>query len=295
MMNKPVIFISAVSKELRSARDLVAKTLTFLGYDAEWQDIFGTEEGDLKAMLRRKVDVSAGVIQLVGKCYGYEPKVLDSEFGRVSYTQYEALYAKQRGKRVWYLIVGATFTPDAHEPESVEHQQLQRAYTDRVKAKGDLYHPLKDTSALEASVLKLRDELSTLRRRWKQWAALVFGLLVGLVGCTFWVLMEQQKLRSQNDSLLQAIHELPETIGRLSSGGDGVAEVRHAYDVLERKYALQPGSLEKHIPEVITHVLARPDEHDLSLTQRVNSLLETTSSLTESQVRLADLARQIDF
>ena len=69
MMNKPVIFISAVSKELRSARDLVAKTLTFLGYDAEWQDIFGTEEGDLKAMLRRKVDVSAGVIQLVGKCY----------------------------------------------------------------------------------------------------------------------------------------------------------------------------------------------------------------------------------
>jgi hypothetical protein len=45
MSPRPAIFISAVSRELRSARQQVANTLTFLGYGPEWQDIFGTEEG----------------------------------------------------------------------------------------------------------------------------------------------------------------------------------------------------------------------------------------------------------
>lgn len=45
MSPRPAIFISAVSKELRSARQLVSNTLTFLGYEPEWQDIFSTEEG----------------------------------------------------------------------------------------------------------------------------------------------------------------------------------------------------------------------------------------------------------
>jgi hypothetical protein len=39
----PRIFISAVSSELRSARQLVANTLTFLGYDPDCQEIFGKE------------------------------------------------------------------------------------------------------------------------------------------------------------------------------------------------------------------------------------------------------------
>jgi len=53
MSPRPAIFISAVSSELRSARQLVANTLIFLGYEPEWQDLFGTEEGDLRAVLRR--------------------------------------------------------------------------------------------------------------------------------------------------------------------------------------------------------------------------------------------------
>jgi hypothetical protein len=50
MSLRPAIFISAVSSELRSARQLVANTLTFLGYDPEWQDVFSTQEGDLRAV-----------------------------------------------------------------------------------------------------------------------------------------------------------------------------------------------------------------------------------------------------
>ena len=52
--SRPLIFISAVSRELRSARQLVANTLTFLGYDPIWQDIFETSEGDLRSVLRSR-------------------------------------------------------------------------------------------------------------------------------------------------------------------------------------------------------------------------------------------------
>ena len=48
MTARPLIFISAVSRELRGARQFVANTLTFLGYEPVWQDIFGTESGDLR-------------------------------------------------------------------------------------------------------------------------------------------------------------------------------------------------------------------------------------------------------
>jgi hypothetical protein len=58
---RPIIFISAVSRELRSARQLVANTLQLLGYEPDWQDIFGTEEGELRGMIRRRIDASAGV------------------------------------------------------------------------------------------------------------------------------------------------------------------------------------------------------------------------------------------
>ena len=81
MSPRPTIFISAVSKELRSARQLVANTLTFLGYEPVWQDIFGTETGDLREMLRQQIDQCKGVVQLVGQCYGAEPPTPDPEFG----------------------------------------------------------------------------------------------------------------------------------------------------------------------------------------------------------------------
>src|ERR1700730_9431985 len=177
MSPRPAIFISAVSGELRSARQLVANTLAFLGYDPEWQDIFGTEEGDLRAVLRRRIDSCKGVVQLVGKCYGAEPPSIDEQFGRVSYTQYEVLYAKSKGKKVWYLFLDESFPSDPHEEEGEEKEKLQSAYRTRLQAGVHLYHPLGTREGLEASVLKLRDDLTRLRRGVRRWAALVVVLL----------------------------------------------------------------------------------------------------------------------
>jgi Domain of unknown function (DUF4062) len=189
--SRPAIFISAVSKELRGARQLVANTLTFLGYEPVWQDIFGTESGDLRAMLRQQIDECKGVVQLVGQCYGAEPPNSDQEFGRVSYTQYEALYARKRGKKVWYLFMDESFPVDAQESEPEELRQLQTSYRDALKTDTHLFHPLASKEALEAGVLKLRSELTQLRRSAKRWAAAVASLLGLIALMVVWLVRGQ--------------------------------------------------------------------------------------------------------
>jgi tetratricopeptide (TPR) repeat protein len=194
---RPLIFISAVSRELRSARQLVANTLTFLGYQPVWQDIFGTETGDLRSLLREKIDQCKGVVQLVGQSYGAEPPAADEEFGRVSYTQYEALYARKRGKKVWYLFIDETFPIDAHQPEPEELRQLQLAYRRRVQSDTHVFHSLTTTEGLEASVLKLRDDLIRLRRATRQWALGITALLLVIVGLVIWQMREQAQMKTE--------------------------------------------------------------------------------------------------
>jgi len=197
MSPRPTIFISAVSKELRSARQLVANTLTFLGYEPVWQDIFGTESGDLRQMLRQQIDQCKGVVQLIGQCYGAEPPVPDEEFGRVSYTQYEALYARKRGKKIWYLYMDKSFPIDPHEPEPEELQHLQSAYRNILKVDTHLFHPLATREALEAGVLKLRDDLTQLRRGAKRWAWGVAALLCLIAVLVIWLVRGQGKMTAQ--------------------------------------------------------------------------------------------------
>src|SRR2546428_5964200 len=134
MTARPLIFISAVSRELKSARQLVANTLTFLGYQPIWQDIFGTESGDLRQILRQQIDQCKGVVQLVGQFYGAEPPTADEQFGRVSYTQYEAIYARQRGKKVWYLFIDERFPTEPCDAEPEELRNLQAAYRRRLQS-----------------------------------------------------------------------------------------------------------------------------------------------------------------
>ena len=227
MSPRPTIFISAVSKELRSARQLVANTLTFLGYEPVWQDIFGTEGGDLRQMLRQQIDQCKGVVQLVGRCYGAEPPAPDEEFGRVSYTQFEALYGRKRGKKVWYLFMDKTFPIDAHEPEAEEVRALQAAYRGKLKADTHLFHPLASREALEAGVLKLRDDLTQLRRGAKQWAVGVAALLVIIALLVLWLVRSQSQASrtmsglstqmAKDSSSLEKIAERFESIH--SSGG----------------------------------------------------------------------------
>lgn len=70
MADLPRIFISTVTRELKSTRQRVADILRRKGFEPECQDIFGTEHGDLRDMLRRKIEGCAGLIQIIGVAYG---------------------------------------------------------------------------------------------------------------------------------------------------------------------------------------------------------------------------------
>ena len=111
-MNRPRIFLSAVSEELRTVRRSVDATVRTLGFDPVSQDDFPTGYGELRGWLREQVDSCEGLIQLIGQAYGAEPPDVDPDYGRVSYTQFEFLYAQKQGKKTWVIVIGKDFELD---------------------------------------------------------------------------------------------------------------------------------------------------------------------------------------
>src|SRR5258708_215015 len=105
-MNQPPVFISSVSSQFLQARSPFAAIPTRLSYTPVIQEIFGTEPGDLRQVLRNKIDPCEGLIQIVGQGYGAEPPTVDVGYGRVSYTQFEFLYASEKKKKTWLLFAG---------------------------------------------------------------------------------------------------------------------------------------------------------------------------------------------
>jgi hypothetical protein len=178
-MDQPPVFISCVSPEFRQTRGRVAEILTRLAYTPVIQEIFGTEPGDLRQVLRNKIDACAGLIQIVGHGYGAEPPGLDVGDGRVSYTQFEFLYARSQKKKTWLLFAGdgcARDTPrerldlpnDPADPEpaayQAERRALQQAYRDKRRNDGHLYYDAISDTDLDLKVERLRDELAEQRR-----------------------------------------------------------------------------------------------------------------------------------
>src|SRR3954470_15290850 len=142
MLEKRAVFISSTG-DLRSARDLVAKVLHSMGYEPVWQDVEPTDAGDLLGVLRRWMDPCRLMIQLVGRRYGAEPPAdgRPAEFGRVSFTQYEALYFERTlGRKVIYLLLDESFPTDPAPPEPPDRVDLQAAYRQKIAQSIRLHH-----------------------------------------------------------------------------------------------------------------------------------------------------------
>ena len=262
MTPRPLIFISAVSRELRSARQLVANTLTFLGYQPVWQDIFGTEGGDLREILRKQIDQCKGVVQLVGKCYGAEPPSHDEKFGRVSYTQYEALYARERDKKTWYLFIGENFPADPCEAEPTELEKLQTDYRQRLQADTHVFHSLTTTEGLEASVLKLRDDLTQLRRGVKQWALGITALLLVIVALVVWQLHGQAQMKADIAKLRQGVLQYPQMEAAVRGSrpeANPAAMQEQIYDQLGKQLGVDPKMLREKLPQFAAELRQAPN------------------------------------
>ena len=183
-MNRPRLFLSAVSEELRTARKAVAATVRTLGFDPISQDDFPTGYGELRRWLREQIDSCEGLIQLVGHGYGAEPAEVDPDYGRVSYTQLEFLYASAKGKKTWVIVIGEDCTRDkpidqldlprevaSPDPAGyqAERRKLQQDYIARLTRENHLRHTANNDTELENIALRLRDELGKLRRQWEEW------------------------------------------------------------------------------------------------------------------------------
>lgn len=158
-MNLP-IFVSATSGDLGEARNLVVRVLAGMAYQTRVQPAFPFRGGDLRAALRGIIDECGLVIQLVGFRYGQEPPTVDQEFDRVSYTQFEARYAEQQGKRVLYITLPKTFPFTPCNPESDDKVELQSKYYDGLLDHGDQRGTPDNPDALEALIFKLQDHLA---------------------------------------------------------------------------------------------------------------------------------------
>jgi hypothetical protein len=82
-MDRPRLFLSSVSDELRTARQAVAAALRTLGFDPISQDDFPTGHGELRQWLREQINSCDGLLQIVGQGYGAEPPDVDPDYGRV--------------------------------------------------------------------------------------------------------------------------------------------------------------------------------------------------------------------
>ena len=298
MSPRPTIFISAVSRELRSARQLVANTLTFLGYQPIWQEIFGTESGDLRDLLRRQIDQCKGVVQLVGQCYGADPPTVDEQFGRVSYTQYEALYARQRGKKIWYLFIDERFPTEPCESEPEEWRELQAAYRRRLQTDTHLFHPLTSREALEASVLKLRDDLTRLRRGVKQWAVGVTALVALIAGLVIWQLWSQAlmktEIKSEMAKLRQGIIAYPQMEAQVRASQtekDPDALQERVYVELAKQLGVDAKLLREKLPRFAEDLKQAPEASDY---ERANAAYVGKDYLEAERLALhaADEARK---
>jgi hypothetical protein len=183
-MNQPSVFISCVSSEFGQTRNKVANILTGLAYMPVFQEIFRTESGDLRQVLRDKIDTCAGLIQIVGHGYGAEPPTVDAGYGRVSYTQFEFLYAREKKKKTWLLFPGDACTRDtplerldlpsdpAHPDPAAyqaERRALQLTYRDKRRNDGHVYYDATNDAELKLKVALLRDELAEQRRAFETW------------------------------------------------------------------------------------------------------------------------------
>ena len=206
---KPRIFVSSVSRELKTARQLVANTLLALGYEPVWQDIFETSGQDIRPMLREKIDSCSAVLQIVGDAFGAEPPSPDETFGRVSYTQYEALYAKSKGKTVYYLIAQDELPRDATPPtidlpredsdsgraDAIQRQLLQRTYRDSVQSTEHIFYAIQSHPETELSVRRLKDELDKLRRGFRNWMIGVSVVLLLIAAGVLWLTRSQGEVQ----------------------------------------------------------------------------------------------------
>ena len=173
--NKPSIFVSGVSADLRSARELVCKGLNSLGCLPVEQERFDTAAyQQVVELLRSKISECQGVIHVVGLRYGRgpDPSTVPAHEPQRSYTQLEFELARELKKDVYVFVCGNDYPYDGPRPgtdpetEPAELAELQLRHREQLTARGcGAYNRVATDTELRDQVAKLHTRINALRRQ----------------------------------------------------------------------------------------------------------------------------------
>ena len=166
----PLVFISAVSGDLRSARDIVKNGLLTIGCHPIVQEHFEPGYQTVKNMLRTKVEQCQAVIHLIGNHYGGEPDPASLPPGtpRRSWTQIEYDLARELGMKTYVFIFDDSYPFDPAFRESKEERELQQAHRKQILNGEYLYNEVRTPDELARRVIELRLEAAELREQLSQ-------------------------------------------------------------------------------------------------------------------------------
>ncbi len=143
------VFVSATSRDLRTARAKVAAKLRALGHHTVEQPDFATDHRTIRAMLLDKITRCDAVVHVAGFVYGAEPLNRPPDAPRRSYTQLEYEIAVELKKPVFVFLANAAFPFDTHDPDPADLCQLQTEHRTRLEQRDNLWYAF----ATEAELL----------------------------------------------------------------------------------------------------------------------------------------------
>ncbi|MFM8728319.1 MAG: DUF4062 domain-containing protein, partial [Planctomycetaceae bacterium] len=165
------VFISAVSHELKSCRQELARVLRKKGLEVRDQEHFRQGGATLIEQLRAYIQQCDAVICLVGDQYGSSvtaehATVLGTSewwdrcqgatgFSEASYTQWEFLLAKDARRSTWTFFTAAGFQPDNPSRDTPLQQQSQAVFRQWIQQTGEHWSHLTTKEQLIEDVLVL--------------------------------------------------------------------------------------------------------------------------------------------
>jgi len=179
---RPTVFISATSADLKTCRGQIKEALLTLGCLPIEQSNFPPAASSVKDMLREKIATCNAVIHVAGEVYGAEPVNYDDGQARRSYTQLEYDIAKELGKPLYVFICGAEFTSDPHEEESSDKVELQKIHREALQNGDHLFTKVISQSDLALKVHQLQTRVEQLGqdlKRSQSWIGR--GIAIGIV------------------------------------------------------------------------------------------------------------------